>query len=449
VAGTPGGAGAAGWYATEPLPDPEVDQHWTSDRELDRLAPLSESLRDWAGVYDRWRRHELATARPRQAPFSRAEPAVVDELRGVHFGQLAAAGRCWRQGGIAATRLAESAQETRAVLQAAWRDETAQGAVRRLDRFQREVQDYAAHCRRLGGQLEIGIGHTVATVLQAAVAELLARSREWRPGLSRQTWERRIAELDRVPGPGCGGPAAAPEPYRTWCAELDALVTGYDALLGSFRATLAEASATVARVYQAVHREIGPGDGIPFAETPTAWAGIGFGTGTGGEAGPAPAATMLTAAGPSEDSAPSAGSSLGSGGAGAEMAPAAGGSAVLGDPGDSRIPPAGGAVLGSVPGGDPGYRGGAGYGGDPGYRGGAEYGSSAGIAAASGAFGVSGADDQQRSARPAAEPGQDDRDRAASWARLRALLGETADARPEPGGPGADEPRSGGSGRPR
>lgn len=425
---------------TEPLIDPGVDQGWTSDRELDRLAPLAESLHYWSGVYDRWRLHELAAARPEQIRFGRADLAAIDDLRGVHFGQLAAASRRLRQVGEAAARLVESTGLARSGLAPAWPD----GVSQRWETLQRDVQDCAARCTGLGFALEIAVIDTVAPVITSAVDGILVRSdglmqSDGRP--SREIVEQRILELSAQSVTGGGGTlGASSEVHQLWRAELDTLVTDYDAVLGLLRATLAEAGATVARIYQAAGPDIASFDDAPFGDAscgapslapPHQIVGLDtrpgdvFTSGAAPESGQAsgfaPASTILASVGvvadtgSASDQSLSAGSSSASGGGSSDLAPTpagstpgapAPGSAVLGDLGESRSPGPGGAVLGSVPGDD------AQYGGSAQCSDSAEYG------AGGGASWVG--------------PVHRDKEREASWTRLRALLGEQAGEDPEP-----------------
>jgi hypothetical protein len=125
---------------------------------------------------------------------------------------------------------------------------------------------------------------------------------------------------------------------------------------------------------------------------------------------------------------PSAGSSFtGSGGGSADVLAAAGspdqGSAVLGSLGESRAADPGGATLGSLSGADT-------------ESGGSQAWGSSALAPLAGAVGAAGSDEPHRTARHwAAGPVNPDEQRDASWARLRALLGEEGEEHPEPGGP--------------
>ena len=423
----------------------EPDQEWTSDQELDRLAPLATSLHHWSPVYERWRGHESATARPQQPRFDRADLSAIDELRGVHFGRSGAASRRLRIAGEALTRIAESTTAVGSALAEGWRDDGSQRAGQRIDEIERGAQDCAALCARLGLHLQSALVDTVAPVISSAVAQILARSRRWEQTAartSREVWEQRIAELDAA-GPGSAGPAAA-DPSAQWQAELDALVVDYDAVIGLYRATLTAAADTVARVYQALHREIGPGELTPSGSAPvevaapvagagrsTAAAAVG---GIGQEGESAPASTALASAGSGGAESPvaassSAGGGGGSGGSGG--APDAGlggpggadGSALLGHLSDPPAGSSGGATLASASGDDPGYGAGAATAGAGG----------AALAPMAGALSSGAADDQQRTGRPWVVPAGEDCTREASWARLRALLGEDAGERPEPG----------------
>lgn len=97
------------------------------------------------------------------------------------------------------------------------------------------------------------------------------------------------------------------------------------------------------------------------------------------------------------------------------------GSALLGQLSDPAAGAgAGGAVLASASGDDPGYGAGVATAG-------------AGLAPPAVALSPGAADDPQRAGRPWMVAGNEDREREASWARLRALLGEDAGERPEPG----------------
>ncbi|MFN2495292.1 MAG: hypothetical protein ABR608_05215, partial [Pseudonocardiaceae bacterium] len=399
---------------TEPLADSKVDQAWTSDRELDLLVPLAESLQYWSGVYERWRHHELATARPAQAPLRRTELAAVDELRGVHFGQLAAASRRWRQVGAAAARLAEATGVAKAALAHGWRDAASQPMLQRFDELARGAQDCAARCAGLGLELEIALIGTVAPVITSAVEEILLRSRglEHAGGCpSREIWEQRITELE----------SGSPPNHRVWRAELDTLVVDYDAVVGLFRATLAEAGATVTRIYRAVRHAIASSDTAPFSADTAPFSADTAPFGAPGPATasplhtpglnaagqnapvdedlstePAPASTMLASAGSAGAGEPCAGSSFaGSGGGSTDVIAATGtpeaGSAVLGSLGESRTTGPGGATLGSLSGEDTGH-GGGGH-GDSG-----AWGSSA-LAPMAGAVGAAGSDEPQRTGR--------------------------------------------------
>jgi len=410
----------------EPLIDPEVDQDWTSDRELDRLAPLAESLHYWAGVYDRWRSHELAMVRPEQAPFDHADLTAIDDLRGVHIGQLAAASQRLRHGGAAAARLAESLGPARSGLAGAWPG----GAAQWWETLQRDIQDCAAQCTALGSALQIAVIDTVAAVLTSAVDEILVRSGRLPPATgssSREIFEQRIAEL-----PVSGDAGALPEVHRIWCTQLDTLSTDYDAVIGLLRATLAAAGSTVTRTYQALSLDLGSSghassgsvsfgdvtfEGAPSGESGPATppsqvagldsrpAGVFTGTGTTGTdqtSGLAPASTVLASVALVGDTGPSSGSSPASGGGSSDRAPTpvapAPGSAVLGELNEPQSPGPGGAVLGSVSGEE----------------------AQDGAGAGSGASAVAGGG-----------PGHRDREREASWARLRALLGEQAGEYPD------------------
>jgi hypothetical protein len=398
-------------YVTEPLVDPEVDHQWTSDRDLDRLRPLAASLRSWSDVYDRWRRHELARARPAQAAFGPADLAAIDELRGIHFGQLTAAARRWRNLAVAATRLADSSRVTSADLTAAWHDAAAPGAVRQLDQLRRDAEDRAARCERLGLELEVAIGDTAAPALRDAVHEILVRARGFerpddRP--SPRSCAPRIAELERMHR----GEREPATDHLAWRAELDNLVVDYDAVLALFRANLRAARDALTAIYRsaaqgcvALQEPPTPGFTASDDSQPSVRfdaplmrpaAGLASATGLG------PATTSLAAA---DTSGAAAGASsmdtAGGGGAGIQEAAAVqadAGSARLGELGDLEAPPGGdqgGARLASVSGDD----------GDAAGCGPAAAGSSS-MAAMGGAAGGEGLDDQ-RHGRP--RPGRGDR----------------------------------------
>ncbi len=416
-----------------------LDQRWTSDRELDRLAPLATSLHLWSQVYERWRLHELAGARPQQARFDRADLSMIDDLRGVQFGALAATSQRLSTLGAALSRLAATTGVARAGLVEAWRDGASQGAVRCVGQLQRGAQDCAALCERLGLHLEIAMIDTVAPVIKSAVDEILARSGRWEHVTgrrSRESWEQHIAAIE------------ADGTLTGWRGELDELVVDYDAVIGLLRANLAAAKATITRVYQALHHEmasleVGPFDDGPFGDGPFD-NGL-FDTGPFGDhdpagapgqaatrdlpagadqqAGLAPVSTMLASADSGGDDDPSAGSSSASGGGGS-AGPGAPGSALLGELSEPPTADHGGATLASVSGDDPASHPGAG---------------SAGAAGApmAGVLASAGAEDQQRTGRPWNAPAVgEDTERKASWERLRALLGDDAGERPEQGRPG-------------
>lgn len=422
----------------ESLIDPEVDLSWTSDRELDRLAPLAESLHSWSGVYDQWRTHELAATRPEQVRFGADDLTAIDDLRGVHFGQLAAASHRLRQVGAAAARLAESTGLARSELAHAWPG----GASQRLAVLHRDVQDCATRCAGLGYALEIAVIRTAAPVITSAVDEILARSDRFAHSvgiLSRELCEQRIAELSVF---SASRDAGAPAAHQVWRAELDTLITDYDAMLRLWRATLAEAASTITRIYQALGCDIASSggsafDGMPWGGTPVGGPGpvpspsqvpgldvrIGDVFTHGGAAagdqigGPTPSPTVLASvalAGDTDsagDPGPSAGSSWASGGGSSDVAFTPGapapGSAVLGDLGRSGSPtPPGGAVLGSVPDDAPRYS------DSVQYADGAGYGTS-GVAPWAGSI-------------------HRDKEREVSCARSPALPGEQTEEYPEP-----------------
>lgn len=412
-----------------------LDQRWTSDRELDRLAPLAMSLHHWSQVYDRWRLHELAAARPQQARFDRADLSMIDDLRGVQFEALTATSQRLSTVGAALSRLAETTGMARSGLAEAWRDGASQGAVRCVDQLQRGAQDCAALCERLGLHLEIAMIDTVAPVIKSAVDEILARSGRWEHAAgrrSRESGEQRIAAIEADAAPA------------GWRGELDELVVDYDAVLGLLRANLAAAKATITGVYQALHHELVSlevetfGDG-PFDEEPIVERDP---VGAPGEvmtrdlpveanqqAGLAPVSTMLASAGSGDDSVgdddPSAGSSSASGGGGSSgvaAGPGPPGSALLGELSESPTTDPGAATLASVSGDDPAHHPGAGSAGATGGAAGAPM---------AGALGSAGAEGQQRTGRPWSAPAVgEDTEREASWQRLRALLGEDAAERP-------------------
>lgn len=317
--------GPVAGYLTEPLAEPELDRDWTSDRELDRLRPLTESLRDWAEVYERWRAHPLAGARPAQPGFEPADRAALDALRGVHFGALTAAAGRWQALAVAADRWAEACRVSRRALAEAWQDESASAALLALDRIQRLAEDCAAGCAQLGLHLDVAIGETAMPVVRDAVAETLARARGFgQAGAASElsasrSWGWRITELDTARREH---PAAAPTAeHRRWCAELDGLVTDYDAVIGLLRANLSAAGDALAEIRQTAQHGL--------AAAPAAVGQPGEGQPGEGPSGTVPASADVGVAGSSSGA--SSGATAGGGGAPGTDAPPGGGPLVLGE----------------------------------------------------------------------------------------------------------------------
>lgn len=378
----------------EPPSDPEVDRQWTSDRELDRLRPLAAALHSWSEVYERWRHHPLARARPVRAGFGSADLSLLDGLRGIHFGQLTAAAQRWRGLAAASARLAESCRTAGADLAAAWDDAAAAAPARVLDGLRRDAEDCAARCERLGLHLEVAIGDTAVPAVRDAVAEILARCGGFgsaqRP-TSPRTWARRVTELERTPGDGSG-----PREHQVWRGELDRLVIDYDAVVGLVRANLRAAARTLTRIYDTARDAVATIGGQQAA--PAAPAG---GTALGRPAGTGPAATVPASADPS--AAASASSATADAGGGGDLGsdpagtghPADPGSARLGELGDLDGPPDpghGAARLASVSDED-------GCATAPDAAQDVAAGGSS-MTATAGAAGGTGADDQRRTSRP-------------------------------------------------